>query len=96
LNEFFSKFEMAKIDFTLIESIPAHINPLQDHELNLSSLRLSAIENLALTKDLNDTLNLVRPPAHRIVQQCDPGHLQLSAHDTPDESPARKQPGVKD
>ena len=50
---------MAKIDFALIDSVSSVINPLRDHELNLASLRLSAIENLALTKDLNDTINLV-------------------------------------
>lgn len=48
---------MSKIDFALIESTPSIINPLRNRELNLSSLRLVAIENLALTKDLNDTLN---------------------------------------
>lgn len=83
---------MAKIDFTLIESIPAHINPLQDHELDLSSLRLSAIENLALTKDLNDTINLVSPRQFNSpVQQCNPGNLQFP-NDAPSyKSLARKQ-----
>lgn len=54
--------EMVKIDFNLVGETASHVNPLREHELTLSALRIPAIENLALTRDMNDTINLVRCP----------------------------------
>ncbi|KAJ9063761.1 U2 snRNP complex subunit [Entomophthora muscae] len=41
-----------------IHDSPCHLNPLGDRELDLRGLKVPEIENLGVTKDLNDTIDL--------------------------------------
>ncbi|KAF9904342.1 U2 snRNP complex subunit [Lobosporangium transversale] len=47
-----------KLTPELITRAPCYLNPLQDRELDLRSHKIPAIENLGVTKDLNDSLDL--------------------------------------
>ncbi|RCH84394.1 U2 small nuclear ribonucleoprotein [Rhizopus azygosporus] len=46
-----------KLTADLINNSLSHINPLGDRELILRDLKIPAIENLGVTKDLNDTID---------------------------------------
>ncbi|KAF9092234.1 U2 small nuclear ribonucleoprotein A' [Mortierella sp. AM989] len=47
-----------KLTPELISRAPCYLNALQDRELDLRSHKIPAIENLGVTKDLNDSLDL--------------------------------------
>ncbi|KAF9343001.1 U2 snRNP complex subunit [Mortierella sp. AD094] len=47
-----------KLTPELIARAPCYLNALQDRELDLRSHKIPAIENLGVTKDLNDSLDL--------------------------------------
>ncbi|KAF9147878.1 U2 small nuclear ribonucleoprotein A' [Linnemannia schmuckeri] len=47
-----------KLTPDLIARAPCYLNALQDRELDLRSHKIPAIENLGVTKDLNDSLDL--------------------------------------
>ncbi|KAF9924667.1 U2 small nuclear ribonucleoprotein A' [Linnemannia zychae] len=47
-----------KLTPDLISRAPCYLNALQDRELDLRSHKIPAIENLGVTKDLNDSLDL--------------------------------------
>ena len=47
-----------KIDYDLIHDSPSGLNPLGDRELSLRSLKIAEIENLILTKNQFDTIDL--------------------------------------
>ncbi|KAG0328340.1 U2 snRNP complex subunit [Dissophora globulifera] len=47
-----------KLTPDLITRAPCYLNALQDRELDLRSHKIPAIENLGVTKDLNDSLDL--------------------------------------
>ncbi|KAF8979530.1 U2 snRNP complex subunit [Entomortierella lignicola] len=47
-----------KLTPELIARAPCYLNALQDRELDLRSYKIPAIENLGVTKDLNDSLDL--------------------------------------
>ncbi|KAK9379019.1 leucine-rich repeat-domain-containing protein [Kockiozyma suomiensis] len=47
-----------RLTVDLIDSSPSFINPLKDRELSLRGHRISMLENLGATKDLNDTIDL--------------------------------------
>ncbi|ORX59879.1 U2 snRNP-specific A [Piromyces finnis] len=46
-----------KLNYDVIESAESYINPINDRELDLTGLKISRIENIAVTKDLNDVIN---------------------------------------
>ncbi|KAK9453993.1 leucine-rich repeat-domain-containing protein [Dipodascopsis uninucleata] len=46
-----------KLTVDLISSAPSYINPLKDRELLLRGHKIPVIENLGVTKDLNDTID---------------------------------------
>ncbi|KAG4101463.1 U2 small nuclear ribonucleoprotein a [Neocallimastix lanati (nom. inval.)] len=46
-----------KLNYEVIESAESYINPIKDRELDLTGLKISRIENIAVTKDLNDVIN---------------------------------------
>jgi len=46
-----------KLNYDVIESAESYINPIKDRELDLTGLKISRIENIAVTKDLNDVIN---------------------------------------
>ncbi|EGF77031.1 hypothetical protein BATDEDRAFT_20988 [Batrachochytrium dendrobatidis JAM81] len=47
-----------KLDYELLTTSPSRINPIGERELILRGHKLQRIENLTLTKDQNDTLDL--------------------------------------
>ncbi|KAK9242389.1 leucine-rich repeat-domain-containing protein [Lipomyces tetrasporus] len=47
-----------KLTADLINSAPSYINPLKDRELTLRGHKIPVIENLGVTKDLNDAIDL--------------------------------------
>ncbi|KAJ3122634.1 U2 small nuclear ribonucleoprotein A' [Nowakowskiella sp. JEL0407] len=47
-----------KLDFDVLSVADTRLNPIGDRELILRSLKIQAIENLAMTKDQNDTIDL--------------------------------------
>ncbi|KAK7207544.1 small nuclear ribonucleoprotein U2, A [Myxozyma melibiosi] len=47
-----------KLTVDLINASPSYINPLKDRELSLRGHRIPMIENLGVSKDLNDTIDL--------------------------------------
>ncbi|KAG0226768.1 U2 small nuclear ribonucleoprotein A' [Actinomortierella wolfii] len=47
-----------KLTAELINSAPCYLNALSDRELDLRSHKIPAIENLGVTKDLNDSIDL--------------------------------------
>ncbi|KAF9430465.1 U2 snRNP complex subunit [Podila epigama] len=47
-----------KLTPDLIASAPTYLNALEDRELDLRSHKIPAIENLGVTKDLNDSIDL--------------------------------------
>jgi U2 small nuclear ribonucleoprotein A' len=49
---------MSKLDYDVLSSAPSFLNATKDRELNLRSLKLSLIENLILTKDQNEVIDL--------------------------------------
>ncbi|WFD35588.1 U2 snRNP complex subunit [Malassezia cuniculi] len=46
-----------KLTAELLAHCDAVLNPLRDHELDLRGLKVNAIENLGVTRDLNDTID---------------------------------------
>lgn len=46
-----------KLTAELLAHCDAVLNPLGDHELDLRGLKVNAIENLGVTRDLNDTID---------------------------------------
>ena len=46
-----------KLTAELLAHCDAVINPLRDHELDLRGLKVNAIENLGVTRDLNDAID---------------------------------------
>ncbi|KAI8925961.1 leucine-rich repeat-domain-containing protein [Entophlyctis helioformis] len=55
-----------RLDYDLLLRAPSRLNPVGDRELLLRGLRLQRIENLALTKDQNDTLDLTDNDIRRL------------------------------
>ncbi|KAI8899438.1 leucine-rich repeat-domain-containing protein [Globomyces pollinis-pini] len=49
---------MSKLDYDLITSAYIHINPINERELDLRGKKIQKIENLTLTKDQNDAIDL--------------------------------------
>ncbi|KAK9237830.1 leucine-rich repeat-domain-containing protein [Lipomyces kononenkoae] len=47
-----------KLTADLINNAPSYINPLNDRELSLRGHKIPVIENLGVTKDLNDAIDL--------------------------------------
>ncbi|KAJ2537786.1 U2 snRNP complex subunit, partial [Coemansia sp. RSA 1933] len=47
-----------KLTADLVKNSPTYLNPIKDHELDLSNNHITLIENLGATRDLYDTLNL--------------------------------------
>jgi U2 small nuclear ribonucleoprotein A' len=49
---------MSKLDFELLQQAPSFLNAVRDRELDLRGNKFQRIENLILTKDQHDTLNV--------------------------------------
>ncbi|GAA6000815.1 hypothetical protein JCM10207_004672 [Rhodosporidiobolus poonsookiae] len=49
---------MVRLDADLLARVPSTLNPLNDRELDLRGLKIPAIENLGVTKDQLDALDL--------------------------------------
>jgi U2 small nuclear ribonucleoprotein A' len=49
---------MSKIDYDILNAAQSSINPLGERELDLRGLKIQKIDNLTLTHDQNDCLNL--------------------------------------
>jgi U2 small nuclear ribonucleoprotein A' len=47
-----------KLDYDVLSAAPTFLNAAKDRELNLRSLKLTLIENLILTKDQNEVIDL--------------------------------------
>ncbi|KXN72165.1 L domain-like protein [Conidiobolus coronatus NRRL 28638] len=47
-----------RLTANVINSSPCFINPIKDRELDLKGLKAPQVENLGVTKDLNDTIDL--------------------------------------
>ena len=47
-----------KMNYDLIHSVPSELNPLGDRELSLRNLKITEIENLILSKNQFDTIDL--------------------------------------
>ncbi|KAI0359077.1 L domain-like protein [Trametes cingulata] len=48
---------MVKLTPELIESVPSHLNPIKERQLDLRGYTIPAIENLGITKDQNDCID---------------------------------------
>ena len=55
---FLLNFFMSKVDFELLQQAPSFLNAVRDRELDLRGNKFQRIENLILTKDQHDTLNV--------------------------------------
>lgn len=49
---------VTKLDYDVIQEAESFINPIKDRELNLRNLKIAQIENLILTKDQNEVIDL--------------------------------------
>ncbi|KAI9006959.1 leucine-rich repeat-domain-containing protein [Hyaloraphidium curvatum] len=57
---------MVKLTADVIAGSPSYINAVKDRELSFRGLRAPKLENLAITKDLNDTLDLTDNDLRRL------------------------------
>ncbi|KAJ3275216.1 U2 small nuclear ribonucleoprotein [Terramyces sp. JEL0728] len=48
---------MSKMDFDLLTSAQSRLNPMNERELDLRGFKIQKIENLALTRDVNDCVD---------------------------------------
>ena len=49
---------MPRLTFEVLSAAPSHVNPLGDRQLTLRGLHVPRVENLALTRDQHDTIDL--------------------------------------
>ncbi|KAI8846885.1 leucine-rich repeat-domain-containing protein [Chytridium lagenaria] len=48
---------MVKLDYEVLSQAPSYLDPVKDRALDLRGLKITKIENLAITKDQNDTID---------------------------------------
>ncbi|KAJ3322576.1 hypothetical protein HDV06_002953 [Boothiomyces sp. JEL0866] len=62
---------MSKMDFDLLTSAQSRLNPMNERELDLRGLKIQKIENLALTRDVNDCLDFTDNDIAKLVKVLD-------------------------
>ncbi|TPX57075.1 hypothetical protein PhCBS80983_g04092 [Powellomyces hirtus] len=57
---------MVKLNYDVLVNAPSYINPVKDRELDLRGLKIPQIENLSMTKDGNDVIDLTDNDLRRL------------------------------
>ncbi|KAJ3310847.1 U2 small nuclear ribonucleoprotein [Boothiomyces sp. JEL0838] len=62
---------MSKMDFDLLTSAQSRLNPMNERELDLRGFKIQKIENLALTRDVNDCLDFTDNDIAKLVSESE-------------------------